>query len=203
MLTVIIDWLMVFITTVIGFFGYVGVLLLMTLESCGLPIPSEIIMPFAGFLVSGGELNFWLVVIMGTVGNIVGSLAAYAIGLWGGRPLLEKYGKYILISHRDLDWAERWFDRHGELAVFIGRFVPVIRTYISFPAGLVAMNWQKFTLYTALGSLPWSILFTWLGIKMGDNWSAIREFFHTFDILIIVLLLTAVGLFVWRHLRHR
>lgn len=203
MIAPIIDFLVNFVVQTINFLGYPGVFLLMLIESCGIPAPSEIIMPFSGFLVALGKMNFWVVVILGTAGNIAGSLLAYYIGLKGGRPVLEKYGKYILIHAYDLNIADNWFKKHGELTVFFGRLLPVIRTFISFPAGVAKMNLKKFTLYTAAGVLPWSILFAWLGVKMGENWELIREKLHNFDLAILVLVILAVGFYIFRHLKIR
>lgn len=192
-----------FIIHVIGVLGYPGVFLLMFLESCGIPLPSEATMPFAGFLVSEGRMNFILLVVIGTVANLLGSILAYEIGRRGGRPLIEKYGKYFLISKHDLDIADRWFSKRGELMVFVGRLLPVVRTYISFPAGISKMNLGRFSFYTILGCLPWSILFAWLGVKLGENWPLIREKLHNFDLAIVVIIVLAIVLYVWRHLRHR
>ena len=203
MFTNIIDFLAKTIIAVIGFTGYMGIFTLMFLESCGVPIPSEIIMPFSGFLVASGKLSFWLIVIAGTLGNLVGSLLAYWIGIRGGRPLIEKYGKYILISKHDLNLADKWFKKYGELTVFFGRFLPIIRTYISFPAGISKMNIKKFSIYTALGAFPWCVLFAWLGVKMGNNWELIREKLHKFDLLIGTIIILAIILYIWRHLKHR
>lgn len=203
MLTIIIDYLAQIITAVISTLGYPGVFLLMAAESCGIPMPSEIIMPFAGWLVLLGKLNFWWVVIIGTLGNLAGSVAAYWIGRAGGRPLLEKYGKYVLLSHHDLDVADDWFKKYGDITVLIGRLLPVVRTYISFPAGVAEMSQQKFIFYTTLGVIPWSILFTWLGLKMGEHWTSVREFFHNFDLLIIALLIMFILLYIYRHLKRK
>ncbi|MBI5413768.1 DedA family protein [Candidatus Peregrinibacteria bacterium] len=175
----------------------------MLIESCGIPFPSEIIMPFAGFLVAIGKMNFIGAVLAGTFGNLAGSLLAYWIGIKGGRPLIEKYGKYVLISLHDLDIADRWFAKRGEAIVFFGRLLPVIRTYISFPAGIAKMNLKKFCIYTFLGALPWSILFTWLGIKMQNNWVLIHEKLESFNMAVLGLVIACVGLYVWRHLKKR
>lgn len=203
MITYIIDILVNFVVATINFMGYPGVFFLMLIESCGIPAPSEVIMPFSGFLVALGKMNFWIVVILGTAGNITGSLLAYYIGTKGGRPLLEKYGKYFLIHAYDLDIADKWFKKHGELTVFFGRLLPVIRTFISFPAGVAKMNLKKFTLYTAAGVLPWSVLFTWLGVKMGENWELIREKLHNFDMAILAVVILAIAFYVYRHLQIR
>ncbi|OGF14673.1 alkaline phosphatase [Candidatus Falkowbacteria bacterium RIFCSPHIGHO2_02_FULL_45_15] len=203
MIAPIINWLVNIVVSAVNFTGYAGIFLLMLAESCGVPAPSEVIMPFAGFLVAQGKLGFWAVVIAGSLGNLAGSLLAYYIGWKGGRPLLEKYGKYVLISRHDLDLAERWFTNYGPAAVFSGRLLPVVRTYISFPAGVARMDIKKFSLYTFAGALLWSILFTWLGVKMGDNWGLIRVKLEEFDLAIAVLIAIAVGLYVWRHLKRR
>ncbi|MFA6550947.1 MAG: DedA family protein [Patescibacteria group bacterium] len=203
MLTFIVDCLANFVISVINFTGYAGLFLLMLIESCGVPMPSEVIMPFAGFLVAQGKLTFWTVVFLGALGNLIGSILAYYIGLKGGRPLLEKYGKYILISRHDLDIADRWFLKYGELAVFFGRLLPIIRTYISFPAGISGMGIKKFSVYTFAGALPWCLLFAWLGVKMGDNWNLIRVKLEEFDLTIAIIIVIAIGLYIWRHLKQR
>ncbi|MFA5076104.1 MAG: DedA family protein [Patescibacteria group bacterium] len=202
MITFIIDWLVQITVQIIGALGYPGVFLLMLIESCGVPFPSEVIMPFAGFLVAAGRLNFWLVVVLGGLGNLFGSLLAYYVGRVGGRPLIEKYGRYVLISRHDLDLADRWFTKRGDWTVFLGRFLPVIRTYISFPAGIAQMKVGRFSFYTFLGALPWSALFTWLGVKLGNNWELVREKLHDFDMLILGLVILVIVLYVWRHLRQ-
>src|SRR3990167_3752792 len=125
-----------FIIATISALGYGGIILLMAIESANIPLPSEIIMPFAGFLVAGGELNLWLVALAGAVGCVAGSFFSYFLGSWGGRPLIEKYGRWILVSHHDLDLADRWFKKYGEITVFVGRLLPIVRTFISFPAGI-------------------------------------------------------------------
>lgn len=202
MFTTIIDLIANFIIKTIDILGYPGVFFLMLVESCGIPMPSEIIMPFSGFLVVAGKMNFWLVSFVGAFANLVGSLIAYWIGLKGGRGLIEKYGKYILISKNDLDLADRWFARFGNWTTFFGRFLPVIRTYISFPAGIAKMEIKRFSIYTFAGALPWSMLFTWLGVKMGSNWNQIREKLHNFDLLILILIAVGVVWYIWRHFKR-
>lgn len=203
MISDLIDWLSQIVVGVIDYSGYSGVFFLMLVESCGIPMPSEVIMPFAGFLVLDGRLDFTAVVLMGTLGNLVGSWLAYWIGAKGGRRLIEKYGRYILISQHDLNIADRLFARYGQLVVFFGRLLPVVRTYISFPAGVARMNFKKFSLYTFLGALPWSILFVWLGTVMGSHWDLIRQKLHDFDMAILILIIIAIALYIIRHLRHR
>jgi len=201
MITDLINVLANFVIHIIGLLGYAGVFVLMLVESCGIPMPSEVIMPFSGFLVVSGEMNFWLIVIVGALGNLVGSWLAYWIGKKGGRPLIEKYGKYILISKHDLDLADSWFKKYGDWTVFFGRLLPVIRTYISFPAGIAKMDFKKFSLYTLLGALPWTALFAWLGVKMGTNWELIREKLHNFDLMIGVVVVLCLAWYIWRHIR--
>ena len=203
MITELINLLANAVVAIINFSGYFGVFFLMLVESCGIPMPSEVIMPFAGFLVVSGKLGFWQIVFIGAFGNLAGSLLAYWIGQKGGRPILEKYGKYFLIHGRDLDLADRWFKKYGELAVFFGRLLPVIRTYISFPAGLAKMDLKKFSFYTFAGALPWTFIFAWLGVKMGNNWELIREKLHNFDVAMLVAVILLVALYVWRHLKNR
>lgn len=199
LITILASWVVSFI----GFFGYAGVFVLMLLESCGIPIPSEIIMPFSGYLVTLGRLSFWPVVFIGALGNLAGSLAAYWIGSRGGRPLIEKYGRYMLISGHDLDRADRWFSRYGNATVFFGRLLPVVRTYISFPAGVAKMDLKTFSLYTFAGALPWSVLFTWLGLALGSRWDSIRERLHNFDLAIGLILIGAVLWYIWQHRKPR
>ena len=164
--------------------GYWGIFLGMTIESTCIPLPSEIIMTFAGYVVYEGKMAFWGVVLVGTLGNLVGSLIAYYIGWWGGRPLLEKYGKYILITPNKLNLADEWFERYGHEAVLISRLLPGLRTFISLPAGITHMNLKKFILYTVVGSLPWCFVLTYIGVLMGPNWTTIESYFRYLDILV-------------------
>lgn len=202
MLSTIIAVLVKFVVAAVTFAGYWSVFLLMALESCGILIPSEAIMPFSGFLVAKGQFAFWPVAFFGALGNLAGSCLAYWIGLKGGRPLIEKYGKYILLSEHDLNIADRWFSRHGEWIVFFGRLLPVVRTYISFPAGISKMNFKKFIVYTFAGVFIWSTLFVWLGVKLGNNWEMIRERLHNVDVLIAVLVFLGIVGFVYKHRKH-
>lgn len=166
--------------------GYGGVFVLMFFESCGILAPSEVIMPFAGYLVATGRFGLWPVVLAGSLGNIFGSILAYWIGARGGRPLLERYGKYLGISAHDIDRSDHWFARYGELAVFVGRLLPVVRTYISFPAGAAKMNFKKFILYTTLGVIPWVFLFAWLGKSLGPRWNSIHEELRFLDAVVVI-----------------
>ncbi len=186
---------------VISTTGIPGVFFLMALESACIPIPSEIIMPFSGFLASQGRFSLLSVTLAGTLGNLAGSIPAYYLGKYGGRRLIEKYGKYILISRRDLDLADRWFEKHGDVTIFVCRLLPGIRTFIAFPAGVARMDMLKFSIYTLIGSLPWSFGLALVGYKLGENWEAIRVYFRKFDYLILAALLTAFGLYVYRHVK--
>jgi membrane protein DedA with SNARE-associated domain len=192
-------------------FGYVGVLIAMAIESAAIPLPSELILPFAGWSVSKGltepltssPWTYWGAVIAGVVGNTVGSLASYAIGAYGGRPLVERYGKYVLISAHDLELADRWFARYGEATVFFSRMLPIVRTFISVPAGIARMPLWRFTLFSILGAIPWVMLLVWGGMQLGDHWLELKHNLRGLDYLIAAVILLGVGLFVWRHVRRR
>jgi len=188
-----------FIIACISRFGYGGILFTMAVESACIPLPSEIIMPFSGYLVTTGEFTMWGVTLAGAVGNVVGSILAYYAGLWGGRPFVERYGPYVLVSHHDLDLADRWFQRYGEAAVFFSRLLPVVRTFISLPAGVARMNFPRFVLFTFIGALPWCYLLAYIGMKMGEHWEALRDYFHQFDLIIGLLLVGVLAWFLWSH----
>jgi membrane protein DedA with SNARE-associated domain len=181
--------------------GYLGVMVAMAIESACIPLPSEIVLPMAGWMVAQGLWDFWLAVIFATIGNTLGSCIAYAVGAFGGRPLLERYGRYILISQHDMDVADRWFAKYGEWAVFFSRMLPVVRTFISLPAGIARMNFLKFVAFSILGAVPWSILLIYAGKLAGDNWASIRAFLHNFDYVILAVLVAAVVFYVYRHVR--
>ena len=191
-----------FILTTISKLGYFGVILLMAIESANIPLPSEIIMPFSGYLVFAGRFNLWFVGLAGAFGCLAGSVLSYYIGLYGGRPLIEKFGKYILISHHDLDLADRWFKKYGEATVFFSRLLPVVRTYISFPAGVTKMNFPRFCFYTFCGSLPWGLGLAYLGLRLGENWEGLREYFKKFDILIGIIIIFGIGWYIQRHIKN-
>lgn len=192
-----------FVIATISKFGYTGILVTMAIESACIPLPSEIIMPFSGYLVSTGQFSMLGVTLAGAVGNVVGSVVAYYVGMWGGRPFVERYGPYLLISHRDLDAADRWFEKYGEAAVFISRMLPVVRTFISLPAGIARMHFPRFVLFTFIGALPWCYLLAYIGLKMGERWEELREYFHQFDVAIGVLLVLVLGYFLWSHWPRR
>ncbi|EKF84660.1 DedA family protein [Methanobacterium formicicum] len=179
--------------------GYWGILLGMTIESACIPLPSEIIMTFAGYVVYEGKMAFWGVVLVGTLGNLVGSLIAYYVGWWGGRPLLEKYGKYILITPNKLNLADEWFEKYGHEAVLISRMLPGLRTFISLPAGITHMNLKKFILYTVIGSLPWCFVLTYIGVLMGPNWTTIESYFRYLDILVGIGVVVFIAYIIYHY----
>jgi membrane protein DedA with SNARE-associated domain len=191
-----------FVIDTISRLGYGGIVLLMAIESACIPLPSEIIMPFSGFLVYRGEMHLQLVALAGASGCVLGSIVAYYVGAWGGRPLIEKYGKYVLISHHDLAIADRWFQRHGDITVFVGRLLPVIRTFIAFPAGVARMPLWRFNVYTFVGSYIWSLALAWIGMKLGEHWDTLGVYFHRFDAVIGLALLAGVAWYVHRHVRQ-
>ena len=189
-----------------GAVGYLGVAIAMAIESAMVPLPSELILPLAGFQISDpsqveplthAPWSFVIVVIVATLGNTAGSLVAYGIGAWGGRPFLERYGRYLLIRPHEIELADRFFQRWGALTVFIGRLLPVVRTFISFPAGVARMPLGKFILYSTLGALPWSILLVWAGTLLGSNWEALRHALQPFDTALAVGCVALVALFIW------
>jgi membrane protein DedA with SNARE-associated domain len=202
--TRIIEILSGLIVTVISALGYPGVVLMMGIESACIPLPSEIIMPFSGYLVYTGRFDLWAVATAGAIGCVVGSLVAYWVGMYGGRPVIEKYGRYVLISMHDLDIADRWFAKRGELIVFASRLLPVIRTFIAFPAGVAKMKLGRFVVYTFIGSFPWCLGLAYIGQKLGEQWDkneALKSWFHRFDFVIGVIGLLAVAWWVWRHVK--
>src|SRR4051795_2645946 len=173
--------------------GYIGVLVAMAIESAMIPLPSEIILPLAGFQVSDqsliepltkGPWNFWVVVIVATIGNTVGSLIAYAIGAWGGRPFLERWGKYLLIRPHEIEIAEGFFAKYGSATVFLSRLLPVVRTFISFPAGVARMPIGRFVLYSTAGAFLWSMALVFAGTQLGAHWTDIRHALQPFDLAI-------------------
>lgn len=190
------------ITETIAAFGYWGVAAGMAVESACIPLPSEIILPFGGYLVSTGRLEFWGTVLAGTAGGTAGSIVAYLAGLWGGRPFLKNYGRYIFFSEKEFAVAERWFQRYGEATVFFTRLLPVIRTFISLPAGIAGMPFGRFVIYTFLGSLPWSAALVYAGKVLGRNWNALSPYFHRFDLILGLGILVLLFLYLRHRRRH-
>jgi len=200
----IIEAVAVFTTAVISSMGYGGVVLLMGIESACIPIPSEIIMPFAGYLVYQGQFTLLGAGFWGAVGCVAGSIPAYYLGRYGGRPLIERYGKYVLISHHELDLADRLFARHGQWVVLGARLLPVVRTFIAFPAGVSRMAMSRFVVYTFVGSFPWCYGLAWVGMKLGETWNTdprLKAWFHRFDAAIGLALVAAAAAFVWYKIR--
>ncbi|MFC1847389.1 DedA family protein [Chloroflexota bacterium] len=183
-----------------------GVVALMAIESACIPLPSELIMPLAGWmLIKEQSLPATYTLIAGAygaLGNTIGSAIAYGVGMWGGRPFLEKYGRYVLISRHDLDLTDRWFDRSGSWSIFISRLLPVVRTFISLPAGIARMHFPKFLIYTFLGSFIWSAGLAYGGYQLGKHWEQIRTLMRPFDPLIGVLIIILVAFYIYRHLKH-
>jgi len=197
-----------FILNTISHLGYFGIFLTMLIESASIPLPSEIIMPFSGFLISEGKFNFYLVVFIGALGNLAGSIIMYAFGFWGQEAVVRKFvrgwGRF-LINEEELVAGEKWFRKYGEAVILLSRITPVIRTFISLPAGVVKINFAKFCFLTFIGSLIWSALLTFIGIKLGENWNVIEPFFRKFDIVIIgsgIILLIAYIVFKYRKVSY-
>jgi membrane protein DedA with SNARE-associated domain len=199
----IVTVLFLFIKSLVGATGYAGVAILMGIESACIPLPSELIMPFAGYLVFTGTMKLVWVATAGAIGCNLGSLIAYEIGCYGGRPLVERYGRWILLTHRELDWADRFFARWGYLAVLIARMLPVIRTFIALPAGIARMPRGRFHIYTFLGSWPWCFVLAYVGMKLGENWRELGKYLHKFDAVIVVTLAAGFIWFVWSHWQNR
>jgi membrane protein DedA with SNARE-associated domain len=203
MINVIISFLANFIIALISSLGYVGVAIAMAIESACIPLPSEIIMPFSGFLVSTGHFNFWFVVLAAGIGGVAGSSVAYSVGYYGGevavRSLIRKYGKFVLIHEYELDEAEEWFRSHGEAITFFTRLLPVIRTFISLPAGIAKMNFKTFATYAFMGTVIWCTVLAYVGLVLGENWNTLGPLFHKFDALIAIV---TVGLGLW-YIRYK
>ena len=189
--------LSVFLEHAITQYGIFAVFLAMLLESACIPLPSEVIMPFAGFEAWLGHLSFWEAVIAGILGNLAGSLIAYVVGKWGGRPLLSRYGKYIFFSENHFNSAENWFSRYGSITVLLGRILPAIRTFISLPAGIAKMNVGKFVIFTIIGTIPWVYILAEVGYQLGKNWSTIDLHSHALTyIFAIILILAVIGFWI-------
>jgi len=206
MIARIIEILAVWITSVISAMGYGGVMLLMAIESACIPLPSEIIMPFAGYLVYTGRFSLLWVATWGAIGCNVGSAVAYEIGYYGGRPLALRYGHYIFVTQHELNTADRFFARWGSPAVLIARLLPVIRTFIALPAGIARMPRLKFHVYTFIGSWPWCFALAYIGMRLGEQWNKdprIKIWFHRMDGVILAVLIAGIAYFVWSHLRDR
>ena len=192
-----------FITHVIDVGGYAGIVALMGIESACIPLPSEMIMPFAGFLVYLGHFNLYFAATAGAVGCNLGSAVAYWIGAKGGRPLVERYGRWVLVSHRDLEWVTHFFEKYGSITVMLARLMPIVRTFIAFPAGIARMSQTRFHIYTFVGSWPWCFALAYVGMKLGEQWHTdprLEQWFHRFHLVVELGLLFIVAWFLWVHL---
>jgi membrane protein DedA with SNARE-associated domain len=198
----IIEWITVVITGIISVLGYPGIILLMALESACIPIPSEIVMPFAGYLASNGTFDLVGLTLAGTAGNLIGSIVAYWIGLKAGRPFVLKYGRYVLLRKKHLDLAEAWFAKHGESTTLFSRMLPIVRTFISLPAGMAKMDFKKFVLFTTIGSIPWNFTLAYIGFQMGQNWEEIKGWFWLLDIIVVVAVVIILAILVIGHLKE-
>ncbi len=191
-----------FVITAISTLGYTGVVLMMAIESACIPLPSEIIMPFSGYLVATGRFDLQLVALAGALGCLLGSYAAYYAGSNGGRWFLLRYGKWVLIAPHEIEIADRFFARWGSAAVFIARLLPVVRTFIAFPAGVARMPLLPFSIYTLVGSYIWCLALAWAGMKLGENWDGLVPYFHRFHEVIAVLFVLAGALFLYHRVRE-
>jgi membrane protein DedA with SNARE-associated domain len=183
--------------------GYISVFILMTMESMVFPVPSEAVMPFAGFLIEQKTFTFWQVILVSTLGSIFGSLISYYIGYYGGMPFVKRFGKYALLDVDELEATESFFKKRGELTIFICRFIPVVRHLISIPAGTGKMNILKFSIFTIIGAGMWNAFLTYAGFVLKSNWEEVMKYSHLIDIVVILFLIAIVGLYVYRHLRKR
>src|SRR5260370_5412266 len=203
MISKILAALSTFIIEVISSAGYLGIVLLMAIESACIPLPSEVIMPFSGYLVSQGRFSLVLVATAGAIGCNLGSELAYIIGYFGGRPLVMKFGRLIWLSEHEIDWAHNFFVRYGSITVFIARLLPVVRTFIALPAGIARMPRLRFHIYTFLGSWPWCFGLAYLGMQAGEHWGYLREYFHKLEFVIASVLVVGATWFIWSRWKHR
>lgn len=192
-----------FVIWIIGSLGYAGIILAMAIESACIPLPSEVIMPFSGYLVSQGRFTLWGVSLAGALGCTLGSAAAYGVGAYGGRPFILRYGRYVLITPHEIARADRWFAQYGMAATFISRLLPVIRTFISLPAGIARVPFGRFLIYAFLGSLPWSWVLAYVGMLLGEHWDRVGGLLHSLDVVIVVGLVAGAAWFVWHHWPRR
>lgn len=189
------------IVAAISSLGYGGIVLLMAIESACIPLPSEVTMPFSGYLVATGRFNLQLVVLAGAFGCLLGSYIAYYVGMSGGRWFLERYGRFVLIAPHEIELADRFFERWGGLAVFISRMLPVVRTFIAFPAGVARMRLLPFTIYTLAGSYIWCLGLAWAGMTLGRHWDTLSPYFHRFDVAIAIVFVAAAGAIIYNRLQ--
>ncbi len=202
-ITTLLQQLGEFFIRVIEMLGYPGIVLLMALESMIAPVPSELVMPFAGFLAGQGKLNFMLVIVFSSLGSLLGSLISYYIGKRGGYSLVKKFGKYLLLDETDLQKTQQWFEKRGEKTIFISRFIPVVRHLISIPAGVGRMDLKKFCLYTVLGATLWNGFLAYVGFVLGQRWEMVRQYTEPLSLAVAIILVIAAVIVVYRHVKHK
>jgi len=195
------EFLVEHITNIISFMGYFGVFIFMTLESMIAPIPSEAVMPFAGFLIAEGQFSFIGVCIASSLGSIIGSTLSYYIGLYGGKPFVNKFGKYLLLDNHHLEITENFFNKYGEGTIFVSRFIPVVRHLISIPAGVGKMNIVKFLIYTSVGATIWNMFLAYVGFYLKSHWSKVGEYFHVLDIIVLIILTSGIIFFIYKNIK--
>ncbi len=195
--------ILAWVTATISAHGYAAITLLMAIESANIPVPSELIMPFGGFLVfsNPGMYSVLGMALAGAVGELIGSSTSYWLGARGGRPFVEKYGKYLLIHKRDIAKADGWFQKYGDWAAFIGRLLPIVRTFISFPAGISRVNFPRFVVFTFIGSMIWCTMLAYVGMRLGEHWESIRNYFHGADVFIGAAILLGLAFHIYRHVK--
>ena len=198
-LEILINYITQFISTI----GYAGIFVLMTLESMIAPIPSEAVMPFAGFLVASGRFSFSNVIIISSIGSIVGSLVSYYLGYFGGQPLIKKFGKYLFLEEQHLDWTTHFFEKYGTATIFVSRFIPVVRHVISIPAGYAKMDIAQFVIYTFIGATLWNGFLTYVGLRLGENWDIIRSYTKILDIAVIGVIVLGLAVWILLHFRRK
>lgn len=198
----IIEQIITWALRLIDKFGYAGIFFTMMLESALIPIPSEVVLPFGGFLASSGQLNFWLVVLVATMANLFGSIILYIIGFFGGQPFLEKYGKYVLIHRDDIANLDHLLDKYGTKLAFFSRLLPGIRGFSSIVLGTGRLNFKKFFIYTLIGSFVWNLPLAYVGLVTGKNWNFLQPYFHKFELIIAALIIIAIAIFIFKHIRR-
>ncbi len=188
---------------IISSWGYLGVAIMMAISSAAIPLPSELFLPFSGFLIHAGRFSLFGVAFASSIGAVGGSLILYCAGYYGGRPFIEKHAKYFLMSKDDIAKADRFFEKYGDFSNFIGRLLPIVRSFISLPAGIYRSEIKRFIFYTFLGSFIWSFFLAWIGMELGDNWVVIQSYFHQINIVLAALIALGICYFIYRHVRRR
>jgi membrane protein DedA with SNARE-associated domain len=199
----LIDPLLQAVRDMVAQWGYLGIFVMMAIESANIPLPSEAIMPAAGILVQQGKMNLHLAALAGALGCLAGSVPSYFLGFYGGRPFFEKHGRWLLLKHSDLEFAENWAKKYGDITFFVCRMLPIVRTFISFPAGVLKAHFTIFCVFTFVGSLIWCYLLTYVGIKFGENMQLFTDVWHKFDLAISVLVLAGLLYYLYHHIVRR